>query len=74
MTIGVTSIEEQLVQMKEIMATMTRTIEEKDLKIAMLLGKLGANHDEGAGSGVNKDANEEEVPLVEKAEEKLEPD
>ncbi|KAM0977504.1 hypothetical protein ACFX13_020600 [Malus domestica] len=50
MTISVTSIEEQLVQMKEMLATMTRTIEEKDLKIAMLLGKLGANHDEIVGS------------------------
>ncbi|KAM0975776.1 hypothetical protein ACFX1X_019019 [Malus domestica] len=74
MTIGVTSIEEQLVQMKEMLATMARTIKENDLKIVILLGKLGAMHDEGADSGVNKDADEEEVPPVEKLDAKPEPD
>ena len=47
-------------------ATMTRTLEEKDLKIAMLLGKLGARHDEGSGSDSKKGGDEEEEPPVER--------
>ena len=49
--IGATSVEEQLIQMNKMFAMMTKTLEEKDLKIAMLVSKLGARHDEGSGSG-----------------------
>ncbi|KAM1428168.1 hypothetical protein ACFXTO_020631 [Malus domestica] len=39
MTIGTTSIEEQLTQMKEAIATLTRTAEEKDLQIVVLINQ-----------------------------------
>ena len=71
--IGTTSIEEQLIQMKEMFAMMMKTLKEKDLKIAMLVSKLGARHDEGSGSGSKKSGDEEEEPPVEKTEEKSEP-
>ena len=72
--IGATSIEEQLIQMKEMFAMMTKTLEEKDLKTPMLVSKIGAQHDEGSGSGSKKGGDEEEEPPVEKTEEKSEPD
>ncbi|KAM1107172.1 hypothetical protein ACFX2B_003919 [Malus domestica] len=40
MTIGVTSIEEQLAQMNEAIARLTRIVEEKDLQIAALVSRL----------------------------------
>ena len=72
MTTGATSIEEQLAQMNEAIAKLTRTVEEKDLQNAAL--KLGAHHEEGDGSGIEKGADEEDEPPVEKPEEKQELD
>ncbi|KAM1754817.1 hypothetical protein ACFX12_007226 [Malus domestica] len=40
MTIGATSIDEQLAQMNEAIARLTRTVEEKDLQIAALVSRL----------------------------------
>ncbi|KAM1151822.1 hypothetical protein ACFX19_035100 [Malus domestica] len=40
MTIGATSIEEQLAQMSESIARLTRTMEEKDLQIATLVNRV----------------------------------
>ncbi|KAM1954504.1 hypothetical protein EV1_023669 [Malus domestica] len=40
MTIGVTSVEEQLAQMNEAIARLTRIVEEKDLQIAALVSRL----------------------------------
>ena len=40
MTIGVTSIEEQLAQMNEAIARLTQIVEEKDLQIAALVSRL----------------------------------
>ncbi|KAM1483363.1 hypothetical protein ACFXTO_035557 [Malus domestica] len=74
MTIGVTSIEEQLAQISEAIAKLTKTAEEKDLQISALVNKLGARHYEGFSSDSKKGGDEEEGPPVEKAEEKLEPD
>ncbi|KAM2618405.1 hypothetical protein TB1_034690 [Malus domestica] len=74
MTIGVTSIEEQLAQITEAIAKLMKTAEEKDLQIAALVNKLGARHYEGFSSDSKKGGDEEEGPPVEKAEEKLEPD
>ena len=45
MTTGATSIEEQLAQMNEAIAKLTRTVEEKDLQIAALANQLEAQHD-----------------------------
>ncbi|KAM2230516.1 hypothetical protein ACFX1S_014908 [Malus domestica] len=42
MTIGATSIDEQLAQMNEAIARLTRTVEEKDLQIAALVNRLEA--------------------------------
>ncbi|KAM1263698.1 hypothetical protein ACFX2G_029293 [Malus domestica] len=42
MTIGATSIDEQLAQMNEAIARLTRTMEEKDLQIAALVNRLEA--------------------------------
>ena len=56
--IGATSVEEQLIQMKKMFTMMTKTLEEKDLKIAMLVSKLGARHDEGSGSDSKKGGDE----------------
>ena len=71
MTIGVISVEEQLAQMKETIARLTKSAEEKDLQIIALTNRLGAQHEEGDNSGMKKDAEEEEPP-VEKSEEKQE--
>ncbi|KAM2008633.1 hypothetical protein EV1_003243 [Malus domestica] len=40
MTIGVTSVEEQLAQMNEVIARLTQIVEEKDLQIAALVSRL----------------------------------
>ena len=76
MTTGATSIEEQLAQMNEAIAKLTRTVEEKDLQIAALASQLEAQ-DVKVNLKVGpakKEADEEEKPPVEKAEEKRKPD
>ncbi|KAM3010796.1 hypothetical protein FF2_029568 [Malus domestica] len=42
MTTGATSIDEQLVQMSEAIARLTRTVKENDLQIATLVNRLEA--------------------------------
>ncbi|KAM1728975.1 hypothetical protein ACFX12_019426 [Malus domestica] len=74
MTAGATSIEEQLAQMSEAIARLTRTVEENDLQIATLINRLEVQHDDKADPKVdpsNEETNKKEEPLVEKAEEKL---
>ncbi|KAM1163630.1 hypothetical protein ACFX2G_023710 [Malus domestica] len=66
MTIGVTSVEEQLAQMNEAIARLTRTVEEKDLQIAALVSRLEPQDDENP--------NPEDEPQVEKNDAKPEPD
>ncbi|KAM1420272.1 hypothetical protein ACFX13_002690 [Malus domestica] len=66
MTIGVTSVEEQLAQMNEAIARLTRTVEEKDLQIAALVRRLEPHDDENP--------NPEDEPQVEKNDAKPEPD
>ena len=77
MTTWTTSIEEQLTQMNEAIAKLTRTVEEKDLQIAALANQLVAQHDMKVDLKVGllkKEADEEENPPMEKVKEKLEPD
>ncbi|XP_048430980.1 uncharacterized protein LOC108866641 [Pyrus x bretschneideri] len=74
MTTGVTLIKEQLAQMSEVIARLTRTVEEKDLQIATLVNRLKAHHDEKANPKVDppkKEIDEENEPLVEKVKKKL---
>ncbi|KAM0994881.1 hypothetical protein EV2_010669 [Malus domestica] len=66
MTIGVTSVEEQLAQMNEAIARLTRTVEEKNLQIAALVNRLEPQDDENP--------NPEDEPQVEKNDAKPEPD
>ncbi|KAM1696160.1 hypothetical protein ACFXTN_027716 [Malus domestica] len=66
MTIGVTSVEEQLAQMNEAIVRLTRTVEEKDLQIAALVNRLEPHDDENP--------NPEDEPQVEKNDAKPEPD
>ncbi|KAM1526071.1 hypothetical protein ACFX10_010455 [Malus domestica] len=66
MTIGATSIDEQLAQMNEAIARLTRTVEEKDLQIAALVSRLEPQDDENP--------NPEDEPQVEKNDAKPEPD
>ena len=66
MTIGVPSIEEQLAQMNEAIARLTRTVEEKDLQIAALVSRLEPQDGENP--------NPEDEPQVEKNDAKPEPD
>ncbi|KAM1902165.1 hypothetical protein ACFX1X_031351 [Malus domestica] len=66
MTIGVTSVEEQLAQMNEAIARLTQTVEEKDLQIAALVSRLEPQDDENP--------NPEDEPQVEKNDAKPEPD
>ncbi|KAM1020072.1 hypothetical protein ACFX13_042117 [Malus domestica] len=66
MTIGVTSIEEQLAQMNEAIARLTQTVEEKDLQIAALVNRLEAQDGEKP--------NPEDEPTVERIDVKPEPD
>ncbi|KAM1579559.1 hypothetical protein ACFX1Z_040989 [Malus domestica] len=66
MTIGVTSIEEQLAQMNEAIAKLTRTVEEKDLQIVALVNRLEAQ------DGEKPDPEDE--PTVERIDVKPEPD
>ncbi|KAM2079236.1 hypothetical protein ACFX1R_026767 [Malus domestica] len=77
MTIGVTSIEEQLAQMNEVIARLTRTVEEKNLQITALVSRLepqnGKNPDLD-DDPLKREVGEEEEPSVEKVDVKLEPD
>ncbi|KAM1815644.1 hypothetical protein ACFX12_000135 [Malus domestica] len=66
MTIGVTSIKEQLAQMNEAIARLTQTVEEKDLQIAALVSRLEP-HD-------SENPNPEDEPTVERIDVKPEPD
>ncbi|KAB2630499.1 hypothetical protein D8674_008018 [Pyrus ussuriensis x Pyrus communis] len=73
MTTGATSIEEQLAQMNEAIAKLTRTVEEKDLQIAALVNQLDALPDVKVDPIVGllkKEGDEEDEPPVEKVEEK----
>ncbi|KAM1773933.1 hypothetical protein ACFX12_043367 [Malus domestica] len=74
MTTGATSIDEQLAQMNEAIARLTRTVEEKDLQIAALVNRLEAQDGEKPNPKIdplkNEDDEEDEL-IVEKAEEKL---
>ena len=73
MTIGAASMEEQLAQMNEAIAKLTRTVKEKDLQIAKLVNQLDAQHDMKVDPKVDPLKNEEkedEKPLIEKVEEK----
>ncbi|KAM1660381.1 hypothetical protein EV2_003485 [Malus domestica] len=77
MVTGATSIEEQLAEMNEAIAKLTRTVEDKDLQIAALVNQLDAKPDEKVRQGdnlVKKENEEDEEPLVENVEEKLKPD
>ncbi|KAM2363430.1 hypothetical protein ACFX1X_002492 [Malus domestica] len=53
MTIAITSIEEQLAQMSEAIAKLTRIAEEKDLQIAALVNRLEVQNDENPNPKVN---------------------
>ncbi|KAM2876462.1 hypothetical protein COP2_019455 [Malus domestica] len=53
MTSGVTLIEEQLAQMSEAIAKLTRTVEEKNLPIVTLINRLEAQHDNNADPKVD---------------------
>ncbi|KAM1343606.1 hypothetical protein PS2_007715 [Malus domestica] len=66
MTIGATSIDEQLAQMNEAIARLTRTVEEKDLQIAALVSRLEPQDGENP--------NQEDEPPVERIDVKPEPD
>ncbi|KAM1659540.1 hypothetical protein ACFX14_002690 [Malus domestica] len=66
MTIGVTSIEEQLAQMNEAIARLTQIMEEKDLQIAALVSRLEPQDSENP--------NPEDEPTVERIDVKPEPD
>ncbi|KAM0971638.1 hypothetical protein ACFX13_019821 [Malus domestica] len=66
MTIGATSIDEQLAQMNEAIARLTRAVEEKDLQIAALVSRLEP-HD-------GDNPNPEEEPPVKNIDVKPEPD
>ncbi|KAM2086708.1 hypothetical protein ACFX1R_024216 [Malus domestica] len=76
MTTRVTSIDEQLAHMNEVIVRLTRTVEEKDSQITALINQLEAQHDEKPdlkGNPPKKGAGEEEEPLAEQIEEKPEP-
>ncbi|KAM1391003.1 hypothetical protein ACFX2I_018759 [Malus domestica] len=77
MTIGVTSVEEQLTQMNEVIARLTQILEEKNLQIAALISRLepqdGENPDP-EDDPLKREAGEEEEPSVEKIDVKPEPD
>ncbi|KAM2157056.1 hypothetical protein ACFX1R_042674 [Malus domestica] len=66
MTIEATSIDEQLAQMNEVIARLTRTVEEKDLQIAALVSRLEPQDGENP--------NPEDEPTVERIDAKPEPD
>ncbi|KAM1254011.1 hypothetical protein ACFX2J_041819 [Malus domestica] len=75
-TIGVTSIEEQLAQMNEAIARLTWIVEEKNLQIAALVSRLEPQDDENPdleNDPLKKRDDEEEEPQVEKNDVKPEP-
>ncbi|KAM1553501.1 hypothetical protein EV2_006491 [Malus domestica] len=77
MTIGATSIDEQLAQMNEAIVRLTRTVEEKDLQIAALVNRLEAQ--DGDKPDPDDDplkggAGGDEEPPVKKIDGKPEPD
>ncbi|KAM1597500.1 hypothetical protein ACFX1Z_032390 [Malus domestica] len=77
MTIGVTSIEEQLAQMNEAIARLTRTVEEKDLQIAALVNRLEAQDGEKPkpeDDPLQRRDDEEDEPQVEENDVKPERD
>ncbi|MBT0984566.1 hypothetical protein KJ032_26385, partial [Salmonella enterica subsp. enterica serovar Typhimurium] len=77
MTIVATSIDEQLAQMNEAIARLTRIVEEKDLQIVALANRLEAQDDENLDPKVDppkKGVGEEEEPPMEKVDTKPEPD
>ncbi|KAM1902447.1 hypothetical protein ACFX14_031161 [Malus domestica] len=77
MTIGVTSIEEQLAQMNEAIARLTRIVEEKDLQIAALVNRLEAHDGEKPkpeDDPLQRRDDEEDEPQVEENDVKPEPD
>ncbi|KAM1604469.1 hypothetical protein ACFX1Z_030948 [Malus domestica] len=74
MTTEATLIDEQLAQMNEAIVRLTRTVEEKDLQIAALVNRLKAQDGEKPNPKIDplkKEDDEEDEPIVEKAEEKL---
>ncbi|KAM1084578.1 hypothetical protein ACFX2I_022778 [Malus domestica] len=77
MTIGVTSVEEQLAQMNEAIARLTRIVEEKDLQIAALVSRLEPQDDENPdpeNDPLKRRDDEEDEPQVEKNDVKPKPD
>ncbi|KAM1317957.1 hypothetical protein ACFX2H_003142 [Malus domestica] len=72
MTTSATSIEEQLGQMNEAIAKLTRTMEENNLRIATLVNRLEAQHNKRVDPNVDppkEETDKKEEPLLEKAEE-----
>ncbi|KAM1294746.1 hypothetical protein TB2_014432 [Malus domestica] len=77
MTIGATSIDEQLAQMNEAITRLTRTVEEKDLQIAALVNRLEAQDGEKPDpedDPLKRRDDEEDEPQAEKNDVKPEPD
>ncbi|KAM1624158.1 hypothetical protein ACFX2K_022375 [Malus domestica] len=77
MTIGVTSIEEQLAQMNEAIARLTRIVEEKDLQIVTLVNRLEAQDGEKPDpedDPLKRRDDEEDELTVERIDVKPEPD
>ncbi|KAM1953962.1 hypothetical protein EV2_024142 [Malus domestica] len=77
MTAGATSVEEQLAQMNEAIARLTRTVEEKDLQIAALVNRLEAQDSEKPdpeNDPLKGGAGGDEEPPVKKIDGKPKPD
>ncbi|KAM1981775.1 hypothetical protein ACFX15_038227 [Malus domestica] len=77
MTAGATSVEEQLAQMNEAIARLTRTVEEKDLQIAALVNRLEAQDSEKPDledDPLKGGAGGDEEPPVKKIDGKPKPD
>ncbi|KAM2933574.1 hypothetical protein FF1_041506 [Malus domestica] len=77
MTIRATSIDEQLTQMNEAIARLTRTVEEKDLQIAALVNRLEAqdgDKPDPEDDPLKGGAGGDEEPPVKKIDGKPEPD
>ncbi|KAM1758138.1 hypothetical protein ACFX11_007301 [Malus domestica] len=77
MTAGATSIDEQLAQMNEAIARLTRTVEEKDLQIAALVNRLEAHDSEKPDpedDPLKGGAGGDEEPSVKKIDGKPKPD
>ncbi|KAM2374308.1 hypothetical protein ACFXTH_043238 [Malus domestica] len=72
-----TSIDEQLAQMNEAIASLTQTVEEKDLQIAALVNRLEPQDGEKPNPKIDhlkKEDDEENEPPVKKIDVKPEPD